>query len=77
MENAPAKTRKTEELPLKIHNLKRLMECAELPFEQSQENLLHVLNSYCMEGRYANEVASPPTPQRAMELMRQSQEMRT
>lgn len=69
--------RKTAELPPRIHNLVRLMACASIPLDQTQENILQVLNKYCMEGRYANDVDPAPTRQRAMEILKLIQEMRT
>ena len=70
-------TRTTEETPPRIHNLIQLMKRADLPLNQEQSKLLKILNSYCMEGRYANEVASPPSKERAMEILQQSLEVRT
>lgn len=70
-------TRTTSEPPPKIHNLVQLINRANLPFSQKQANLLMTLNSYCMEGRYAGEVATPPAKERAMEILAQTSEVRT
>ena len=70
-------TRTTEEPPPRIHNLIQLMKRANLPLNQEQTKLLKILNSYCMEGRYADEVAPPPSKERAMEILQQSLEVRT
>lgn len=69
--------RVTGDLPPKIHNLVKLMESAAIPVNQNQGRLLQILNSYCMEGRYPDEMVLPPTPQRTMEIVQQAQEMRT
>ena len=70
-------TRTTAEPPPKIHNLIQLLKRANLPFNQEQAKLLMVLNSYCMEGRYANEVAPPPSKEEAMEILEKTLEVRT
>lgn len=67
--------RVTESYPPKIHNLMRLMQLANLSLERSQCELLVKLNRYCLEGRYAEEVATPPSPQTAREILQQAREV--
>ncbi|MBF0132639.1 MAG: HEPN domain-containing protein [Magnetococcales bacterium] len=69
-------TRTTDAPPPKSHNLVQLMQCAGLSLTQEWLGLFRVLNSYCMEGRYPDQVAPPPVPQRAREIFQQAEEVR-
>lgn len=69
--------RVTGDPPPKIHNLLTLMQRAKLPVDQKTGECLSELNTHCLEGRYADEVAPPPSPQRAEKIMQQAQEIRT
>ncbi|MBF0098798.1 MAG: HEPN domain-containing protein [Magnetococcales bacterium] len=67
--------RVTGDYPPKIHNLIRLLQLAQLSLERSQSELLTRLNRYCLEGRYAEEVATPPEPELAREILQQTREV--
>lgn len=69
--------RVTRDQPPRIHNLVLLMQRANLPFDQKLGEFLTELNSFCLEGRYANEWESPPSRQKANKMVQQAQEMRT
>jgi HEPN domain-containing protein len=45
-------TRRTEDLPPRIHNLSRLAERIELQLSAEQRNFLNEFNAYQLEGRY-------------------------
>ncbi len=68
--------RVTEDHPPKIHNLVRLMRRANMTFDRQQGELFTELNSYCLEGRYADEVGPPPSPQEAERIVQQTREVR-
>ena len=69
--------RTTRQVPPKSHNLIRLLELAELdPGLDGKKRLLE-LNDFCMEGRYPDELAAPPSPKEAMAMVQRSQEVRT
>lgn len=67
--------RVTGDYPPKIHNLVRLQQLANLSLDRARNELLTRLNRYCLEGRYAEEVATPPTAQASQELLQQAQEV--
>ncbi len=65
--------KQTEELAPKIHALLRLAETAGIELESEQKSTLNVVNEYCMEGRYPESFAEPPSKERAQALIRKSE----
>ncbi|MBF0137785.1 MAG: HEPN domain-containing protein [Magnetococcales bacterium] len=70
-------TKKTEKTPMKIHNLLFLAQQTDLSINHEMGKSLTVLNSYCLEGRYADETGPPPSLQEAKIIFQQVQEIRT
>ena len=50
-------SQRTEELPPRIHQLKRLIEIAELDIDESEMEFLRELSSYYIQSRYPEEIS--------------------
>ncbi|MBF0108906.1 MAG: HEPN domain-containing protein [Magnetococcales bacterium] len=66
----------TRQLPPKSHNLIRLLELTGLDPGLSEKRLLLELNDFCMEGRYPDELAPPPSHKEALAILYRIQEVR-
>ena len=58
----------TQELAPRIHSLLRLAEIAMVELNEEHKSILNVVNNYCMEGRYPEKFAEPPSKERAQAL---------
>jgi HEPN domain-containing protein len=67
--------KKTRNLAPRIHTLLRLAELAGLALSKDQLETLAVMTDFCMEGRYPDPLASPPTEGEAAEYLRRSEEV--
>jgi HEPN domain-containing protein len=61
----------------KIHLLPRLAELSGLTFSVEQLDFLAMLNRFCLAGRYPRQRELPPSRARALEFLRQAEEMKS
>ena len=67
-------TRRTQDVPPKIHNLVRLAEIAELSLPRPRTDFLKQFNVYQLEGRYPDTADSKIDKQTAVSDLRQAEE---
>jgi HEPN domain-containing protein len=67
--------KQTQELAPKIHSLLRLAEIAMIGLTEEQKSTLNLVTIYCMEGRYPETFADPPSKERAKALAVNSREI--
>ena len=71
-------SRKTKQLPPRIHNLMRLAELAGLTLSEERITLLRKLTAYYLQSRYPEEIADlrrSATPEMAKKIFEQTGEM--
>ena len=68
-------TKRTEDIPPRIHNLVRLVEIAGLKLELEEENFLREFGVYQMEGRYPDSEQISPDLNAAREEISRAREM--
>ena len=65
----------TQDTPPRIHNLLQLARLAALSLTEEQENVLAVMNRFCLEGRYPDRGGVPPTPAATRRHFKRTQEL--
>jgi HEPN domain-containing protein len=67
-------SRKTGEVPPRIHNLVKLAEMAGLELDKKSANVLSDMNRFQIQGRYPDMLPPPPTKKQADSYVRRAQE---
>lgn len=70
-------TRKTAEVPPRIHNLIKLAELAGLRCDEEKTRLLADMNEYQLEGRYPSMLPKLPPPGEVGAIVRRAEEVFT
>jgi len=61
--------------PPKLHDLLALARLGNVALSAEQRDLLAVVNTFCLEGRYEEHVAVPPSTQEARQILAKTQEV--